>query len=76
MTRHGPHRLHAQAYQLRLTILLALLIRNSTDPDEIRRDVNRSHPRFTQKKGAEASTVIPVATVSARRLPGKNQKSP
>jgi hypothetical protein len=76
MIRHGPHRLPAQAYQLRLTILLAVRIRSTAPLIKIRHDGTRLHCKINRQARTYAINAPLPATVSAPRLPHQNPKSP
>lgn len=76
MTRHGPRRLDAQAYQLRPTIPLALSSCNDAPMVTFWRDDSRMHRRTNRQDRAFPISASRQATTGALRLPHQNPKSP
>jgi hypothetical protein len=76
MIRHGPHRLPAQAYQLRPTIPLAVRIRSTAPLVKIRHDGTRLHCGINRQVRTFAISASRPAASDAHRLPNQNPKSP
>jgi hypothetical protein len=76
MTRHGSHRLSAQAYQLAPMIPLAVRSRNTAPLVKIRHNGTRLQCGINRQGRAFPVTATRQAPVSALRLRHRNPKSP
>jgi hypothetical protein len=76
MTRHGPHRLPTQAYQLRAAIPLALHIRNAASMAMIWCEKRQRQEGFSPQNRTSPISASPPITVRAQRWNPQNPKSP
>lgn len=76
MIRHGPRRLDAEATPLRPTIPLAVRIGSNVPMAKIRDAGTRQHCGIDRQGRALTIGVSRLTTVSSRRQPHQNPKSP